>query len=156
MSQQPSAEEISRGHRWFAVTANNRAWQLAEQPSRTEAEDLDMLNAAHAAAMHWAALANPLNDARAKMLVAHAHAFVGNGRYALRLARASHAYLTSIDSPDWEIAFSHAVMAHAAAAANDQDGHRRHHAAARAAGDAIAAAEDRAIFETTFALIPAP
>jgi hypothetical protein len=156
MSHQPTDEELSRGHRWFAVTANNRAWQLAELPSRTEAEDDEMLNAAHAAAMHWATFANPLNDARARMLVAHAHAFVGNGRYALRHARASHAYLTSIDSPDWEIAFSHAVMAHAAAAANDQDGHRRHYAAARAAGDAIAGAEDRSIFEATFARIPAP
>lgn len=156
MSQQPTSEDLTRGHRWFAVEANNRAWQLAEQPSRTEAEDDEMLNAAHAAAMHWATFANPLNDARAKMLVAHAHAFAGNGRYALRQARASHAYLTSIDSPDWEIAFSHAVMAHAAAAADDRDAHRRHHAAARVAGDAIKESEDRAIFEKTFARIPMP
>jgi hypothetical protein len=90
------------------------------------------------------------------MLLAHAHAFVGNGALALRHAWASHAYLTGIDSPDWEIAFSHAVMAHAAAAANETAAHRTHYAAARAAGDAIKGAEDRAIFEATFVRVPAP
>ncbi len=156
MSQQPTQDELTQGHRWFAVVANNRAWQLAEQPTRTDLEDDEMLNAAHAAAMHWATFGNPLNDARARMLLAHTHAFAGNGRYALRHARASHAYLTSIDSPDWEIAFSHAVMAHAAAAAHDSDTHRLHYTAARAAGDAIAGANDREIFERTFARVPAP
>ncbi len=152
----PTAEELSRGHRWFAIEANNRAWDLATRSSRSTAEDDEMLNAAHAAALHWAAVGNELNDARAKMLLAHVHAFVGNGALAQRYARASHSYLTAIDSPDWEIAFSHAVMAHAAASANDTSTHRKHYAAARAAADAIAGDEDRAIFEATFIRIPTP
>jgi len=47
MPQPPSAEELSRWHRWFAVECNNRAWQLADQAERTAAEDDEMLNAAH-------------------------------------------------------------------------------------------------------------
>jgi hypothetical protein len=156
MSQQPTSEELSRWHRWFAVDANNRAWQLAEQASRTATEDDEMLNVAHAAALHWAAIGNELNDARARMLLGHVHATLGHGDLALRYARASHDHLSRIDSPDWEIAFSHAVMAHASAAANDAAGHREHYAAARSAGNAIKDPEDRIIFEATFARIPAP
>ena len=156
MSEQPSAEELARWHRWFAIECNNRAWQLADQATRTAAEADEMLNSAHAAALHWAQVGTPLNDARAQMLLGHVHAILGNGATAQRFARASHAFLTTVDTPDWEIAFSHAVMANAAAAAKDPAAHRLHHAAARAAGDRIAGGEDRAIFEATFARVPAP
>jgi len=156
MPQEPSAEEQSRWHRRFAVECNNRAWQLADQASCTPAEDEEMLNAAHAAALHWARVGNPLNDARARLLLGHVHARLGNADLALRFASASHAYLSGIESPDWEIAFSQAVMAHAAAAGHDHASHQVHYIAARAAGDAIKDAEDRAIFETTFAGIPVP
>jgi hypothetical protein len=156
MSQPPSAEDQARWHRWFAVECNNRAWHLADQASRTAAEADEMLDAAHAAALHWAQVGTPLNHARAQMLLGHVHALLGHGALAQRFARASHAHLTSIDTPDWEIAFSHAVMANAAAAAHDAEAHRRHHAAARAAGDAIADGADRTIFEATFARIPTP
>jgi hypothetical protein len=91
MPQPPSAEELTRWHRWFAVESNNRAWQLADQTERTAADDDEMLNAAHAAAT-----------------------------------------------------------------ANDANAHHHHYAAARAAGDVIADAADRTIFEATFARIPAP
>lgn len=156
MSQQPSTEDLARWHRWFAVECNNRAWQLADQATRTAAEADEMLDSAHAAALHWAKVGTPLNAARAQMLLGHVHAIVGDGVAALRFAAASHAYLTTVDTPDWEIAFSHAVMANAAAAAKDPATHRLHHAAARAAGDLIAGGEDRGIFEATFARIPGP
>ena len=156
MADQPSPEDLARWHRWFAIESNNMAWPLADQRSRTDAEQDEMLNAAHAAAWHWSRVGNALNDARARMLLAHAHATCGNGRMALRYARPSHAYLMSYNCPDWEIAFSHAVMAHAAAAAGDPDLHSSHYAAAQAAGEAIVGAADKEIFETSFAVIPAP
>jgi hypothetical protein len=156
MSQQPSSEELTRWHRWFAVESNNRAWQLADQAARSPAEDDEMLNSAHAAALHWAAVGTPLNEARARLLLGHVHASLGHGHLAVRYARASHTYLVGVDSSDWEIAFSHAVMAHAAAAAGDAAVHRESYGAARASGDSIADPQDRAIFEATFAHIPPP
>jgi hypothetical protein len=59
-------------------------------------------------------------------------------------------------SPDWEIAFAHAVLAHAAAAVNDRDLHARQYALAKDLGSALRDAEEREIFEATFARIPAP
>jgi hypothetical protein len=156
MATTPAAEDLTRWHRWFAKECNNRAWQLADQRVRTDAENNELLNAAHAAALHWHAIGTPLNDARATMLLAHAHAACGDGQLAMRYARASHDYFAGNETPDWEIAFSHAVMAHAAAASGNKKLHVDHYAAAQAAGAAIKEAEDKAIFDASFATIPAP
>jgi hypothetical protein len=49
MSNYSSEEAITRSHRWHAVECNNLAWDLAGQPSRTDLQNEEMLNAAHAA-----------------------------------------------------------------------------------------------------------
>ena len=46
----PEDSDPNNWHRYFAMECNNRAWQLAVQ-SRTHEENLEMLNAAHAAAI---------------------------------------------------------------------------------------------------------
>jgi hypothetical protein len=156
MATPPDPEDLTRWHRWFAVESNNRAWQLADQATRSDAENDELLNAAHAAALHWAAIGTPLHAARATMLLAHAHAACGSAILALRYARRSHSYFVSNEAPDWEIAFSHAVMAHAAAAAGDRQLHGEHYDVARKAGAAIKDTEDKAIFDAAFATIPSP
>jgi hypothetical protein len=156
MPEKPTDAELARAHRAFAIEYNNRAWALAEKTDRTATENDDLLHLAHAAALHWRHAGNALNDARARMLLGHVHAGLGHGDLALRYAQASHAYLTSIESPDWEIAFSHAILAHANAAAGRVRDHAEQYALARRAGDAIADAEDRAIFEKTLRTIPPP
>lgn len=149
-------DELDRAHRWFAVDANNRAWRLAEQPTRTPTEDDEMLDCAHSAALHWRHFGNPLNDARAQMLLGHVHALLHDGERALRYATASHAYLSSIDTPGWEVAFMHAVLANAYAAAGRTREHAEHYAEARRAADAIAEPEERSMFDATFVRVPAP
>jgi hypothetical protein len=156
MSADPSPEEIARFHRWNAVECNNRAWSLGEQRSRTPAEDEEMLHAAHAAAFHWAKAGTDLHQARAWMLLGQVHAALGHGQAAWAYARRSYEYFRARESPDWEIAFAHAVLAHAAYADEDPGLHRRHHARAAELGRAIADPEDRAVFFRTFDLIPCP
>jgi hypothetical protein len=152
----PSDEEIARWQRWFAVEFNNRAWQLAESAVRTPSETEEMLHAAHAAALHWSRAGTPLHVARAAMLLGHAHGLAGNGRLALRYATASFEHFSSHDSPDWEMAFAHAVMAGAAHAYGDPAMHEKHYREAARLGDAIADDEDRAIFMRSFRQIQAP
>jgi hypothetical protein len=156
MSEQPSQEEVSKWSRWFAVECNSRAWELSEQPQRSSAEDLEMLHAAHAAAFHWSKVGNALNTARATMLLAHVHAFLEHGEVALDYAQQSHAIIISGGSPDWEMAFSHAVLAHAAYAAGEAALYAEHYAQARDLGDAIANPKDQEIFMASFVRIPAP
>jgi hypothetical protein len=151
-----SPEEIARSHRWHAVECNNLAWSLSDSPDRTRLQDEDMLNAAHASAYHWSRVGTDLNRARAMMLLGHVHAAVGHGTAALAYAQDSFDYLTAHDPPDWEIAFAHAVLAHAAFAAGRAELHLRHFVEARELGQAIADPEDKRIFFKTFNLIPQP
>ncbi|MCO6457211.1 MAG: hypothetical protein J5I93_18090 [Pirellulaceae bacterium] len=153
---QPTPDEIARFHRWHAVESNNLAWKLSEQTSRTAAEDELMLDAAHASAYHWGQVGTELNQVRAQMLLGQVHAALGQGTTALNYARRSSEYFAARETPDWELAFAHAVLAHAASAAGDAALHQQHYALAEQLGQAIADPEDQAVFRQSFQRIPRP
>lgn len=153
----PSPEDISKWDRWFAVESNNLAWELAELPKLTPANADRMLHAAHAAAFHWSRVGTELNLARADLLLAQAYALIGNGALALKYAQPCFNYFTGKDdTPDWELAFAHAILAHAAYAAGDQALYLERHASASALGAAIADPAEKEVFDNTFRVIPAP
>ncbi|HSR48178.1 MAG TPA: hypothetical protein VLL77_09370 [Anaerolineales bacterium] len=156
MPTDTSPEEIARSHRWHAVECNNLAWQLSDEPSRDFSQDQEMLNAAHASAFHWAKVGTELHQARAKMLLAHVHAALGMGPSALTYAQQSFKEISAHQPPDWEIAFLHAVLSHAAFAAGKDDLHQSHYRKARDYGEAIADPQDKEIFLKTFRRLPAP
>jgi hypothetical protein len=152
--EHPTTEDIAKWQKWFAVACNNRAWELAEQPSRTPSEAHEMLHTAHAAAWHWSRVGTELNAARAQMLLGFAHALAGDGPLALRYATSSFNYFNEHGAPDWEQAFAHAVLAAAAKAAGNHDLHAEHYAEAARLGEAIADAEDREVFMRSFRQVP--
>ena len=136
---------------------NNRAWRLAEKPSRTKAEDREMLDAANAAADHWGKMGDELERARAAVLLGQVHALLGDGKQALHHAREAFAYVTEHeDTPGWQVAFAHAVMANAAAANGELSLHRTHYQRAKTLGSALNDDDERAIFEATFRTVPVP
>ena len=152
----PEDATPERWHRFFGSTANNRAWELAE----LAAQDIDpreMLDAAHAAAWHWGQVGTELNRMRALMLVALTHAKVGLGATALACADEMRTYfLGQSATPDWEVAFTHLVHAHAASAAGAEDQHARSYGQAVQAIAAIVDEEDRAIVLRVFRHVPQP
>ena len=94
---------------------------------------------------------------RAKMLLAEVHALLGYGATAIVYAREMRDYfLNKADTPHWEVAFTHAVYAHAAHAAGDAALHRNAYEEAIAAVAAIADEVDRAIVQKTLRNIPTP
>ena len=137
---------------------NSRAWRLAEKPTRTKAEDDEMLKAANAVAEHWKEVGDELERARAAILLGQVHALLGNGKQALQYAREAFAYVTDNedDLPPWQVAFAHAVMANAAAANNELSLHKTHYQRAKALGGALTDDEERALFEATFRTVPVP
>ena len=148
-------DELRKLHKYFAIECNNRAWRLSEAALRSAPEDREMLDAAHAAAFHWSKVGTELHAARAGMLLGHVHALLGNADLAMRHARSSFDFLTARDdTPAWETAFAHAVLANAAAAARDRATHAEHYARARALGAALDD-DDRPYFDATFKTIPA-
>jgi tetratricopeptide (TPR) repeat protein len=153
-SNQLAGKAIERAHRWFAVECNNRAWNLTAKSKRSARDNREMLLTAYAAAFHWSKIGKPINDARAELLLAHVHALLGQGDEALRHARRCLQFFRNNDGEDWDIAFAHAEMAHAAATLGDRPLHAKHYAAAQKTGQAIKDNEDRKVFFQEFARIP--
>lgn len=151
----PEPVDTQAWHKRFAAQANNRAWDLSTV-SRTPDEDREMLDAAHSAAWHWGQIGTELHRMRATMLLAEVHAQLGYGASAFQFAQDMHAYFMAHDTPDWEIAFAHAIYAHAACVAGASAIHRRAYESAKLAVDAIADVQDRAIVQKTFEQIPPP
>lgn len=142
--------------RFFASTANNVAWQLAELPA-TDVDVRQLLNAAHAAAWHWESAGNELNHMRALMLLAQAHALAGLGTTALRFADQMRSYfLGGQNTPDWEIAFVHVIHAHAACVAGAAGQHASSYAEATRAVAEVGDAQDREVVLRIFRQVPAP
>ena len=148
--------EAASWHRRFAAQCNNRAWELSVQKTRSAAQDREMLDAAHASAWHWALCGDELNRMRATTLLAEVHALLGMGPSALAFAESMRDYYRGHPPPDWELAITHAIHAHAAHAAGRSDEHRESWARAEAALAAIASDEDRRIVSATFAQVPRP
>jgi hypothetical protein len=143
-------------HRHFAIECNNRAWDLSVA-DRSAAEDREMLDVAHASAHHWAHAGDELNRMRAAMLVAEVHALLGMGPTALALAEEMRDYFAGREeTPDWELAFAHAIHAHAAATAGREAEHASSYRVAEQAIEAIAGEQDRDIVQQTFDHVPAP
>jgi hypothetical protein len=156
MSDPSSDDDIRKWHRRFAMECNNRAWRLSEAPTRSATENTEMLDAAHAAAFHWSKVGTEIHAARANMLSAHVHALLGHAELAMQHANASFTNVISRESPQWELAFAHAVLAHAASVAGDAELHSRHFTLAKQLGEALPDAEEREIFEATFCRVPVP
>ena len=156
MPTEQTPEEIAQSHRWHAIECNNRAWMLADKPSRSTAEGEEMLHAAHAAAFHWAKIGTEINQIRAAMLLGYVHALVGDGQRALVYAQESYDYITTHDQPDWEVAYAHAVLANAGLADGDTGLYQQHISKAQELGQAIGDPQDKEIFFTTFNQIPGP
>jgi hypothetical protein len=156
MLHPPGDADPASWQRFFAMQANNAAWHLSDQPSDT-LRTAELLDAAHASAWHWKAVGNELNRMRATILLAQAHALAGHGATAMAYSNEMRAwFLGHADTPDWEVAFTHAVHAHAAHAAGDRAEHRAAHALAVAAIHSIASPKDREIVERTFLQVPLP
>lgn len=154
MTSQPDPDELKRWHRRFGVECNNQAWALASKPGRSPDENRDMLYQAFASAWHWSKVGTALNGARADVTIAHVLCLLDHGTHALEHARRCLKYLEAHPAEDWDLAFAHAEIAHAAAVLGDGTLHANHYALARQLGAAIAEDEDRLVFEAELARIP--
>jgi len=143
-------------HRFFAASANNLAWSLAEMPAGGF-DPRELLDAAHAAAWHWQHAGAELNRMRALTLLALAHARAGLGTTALAYAEEARAYfLARPGTPDWEIAIIHVVHACAASAAGAVAKHADSYAEGTRAFAAIVRDEDREVVQRVLRHVPAP
>src|SRR5574339_3723 len=78
---------INEAHKYFAQSINRRVWQLLQQPSRSPAEDDEMLHAAHACTYHWQFVGTAVHQQRGEWLISRVHVVLGQGNEALRHAQ---------------------------------------------------------------------
>jgi hypothetical protein len=141
-------------HRFFAITANNAAWDMSES-----LEDVlnhtELLDAAHASAWHWRVAGTTINQMRSTMLLALIHARMDMGPSAWNYAESMKKYFTEIsETPDWELAFVYAIHAWAALACGKLDEYKVSYHKASECLEAIKDPEDRAVVLKTLSLIP--
>ena len=156
MSETPTPEETVLWQRRLASRANNRAWSLSEQPSRTMAEEEEMLHAAHAAMYFWNIVGEEKNRAHAAQLLALVYAKLKQPEPASRYLTRSEPVLLSGRAEPWERALAHAVAANVAEAKGDRIAHRQHYREATEQIAALSDPEDRAILEATLRVVPDP
>ena len=152
----PEDTDPKSWHRYFAIESNNQAWELAAKPSRSEAETQELLNLAHASALHWGIAGTDAHAARAKYLVAEAHALAGFGEYAKSLMDEVMAFFDVDSLDDWEAAFIYTIYAHAMSLVGTDEQKVDTYQQAETAVSSIADPEERKIVDYTFVQVPAP
>ena len=139
--------EIRKAHQYFAVELNNTAWGLIDRAAEPAAEEAERLvDRAHASLFHWSLIGERVNLARGHHLVSRAYAAVGNGERALQQATRCLAICEAEGYGDWDLAFALEAVARAQGMLGDKEQRDAFLARAQAAGEAIAAEEDRKIF----------
>ena len=141
-------------HRFFAITANNAAWDISESLENV-LNHTELLDAAHASAWHWRVAGTTINQMRSTMLLALIHARMDMGPSAWNYAESMKKYFTEIsETPDWELAFVYAIHAWAALSCGKLDEYKVSYHKATSCLEAIKDHEDRAVVLKTFSLIP--
>ena len=131
--------------RQLAVDLFNRAWTLMETDERTEEQDDELINTAHASAYHWTRVGTPANRARSEWQLSRAYTVLDRPEPALHHARRCLAYCEENPEAieDWDLPYAHEALARAHALAGEADVAGRHAAAARELAAGVGGAEDR-------------
>ncbi|HEX8323389.1 MAG TPA: hypothetical protein VF595_05690 [Tepidisphaeraceae bacterium] len=151
----PSFDQ-QRAHRWFAVEANNLAWDLLERAGRSAAETERMLHAAHAACFHWLAVGTPLNHLRALVLLSAASLAAGQRETAVVYGQQGVELLGRVaDATAFDRATAFAAVAVAVSAVSGRRTGEIGAAVrqARAAADGLTDPHDRDTFARLFPIV---
>jgi hypothetical protein len=141
--------------REVAASLFNRVWTLLEQETRSEAEDAEMIHAAHASTYHWMMIGEPVNRARGEWQCSRVYAVLERPEPALFHARKVLKICQREGIADFDLAFAYEALARACALAGDVAEARRWAELARAACEQVAEDDDREIVLSDLETLPA-
>jgi DNA-binding transcriptional MerR regulator len=141
--------------RQLAAALFNRVWTLLELESRTEAEEAEMIHAAHASTFHWIRVGGPERRARGEWQCSRVYAVLGRPEPAQFHARKVLEICQHEGIGDFDLAFAYEALARASALGGDVAEARRWAELARAACAEIAEDEDREIVIGDLETLPA-
>jgi hypothetical protein len=144
-------------HRALAGQYFNAAWELIDLPSRTAAQDRDMLTLAFGSRQHWIeAGGSDEHLAIADWQVAHTASLAGLPQLALLFARGCVERATAADVPTWLRASAHEGLARAHAAAGDRASYELEAQRCRDLLTHVTDEDDRTLVQSQLDAIPAP
>jgi hypothetical protein len=140
---------LTEAHAHFAKASNGEVWRLLAKSPRMPEEDKRMIHAAHACLYHWLHAGRAVHEQRGLWLLARVYGVLGDETQALRYAERCLALTEAQggEMADFDLAYAQEGMARALALAGRRAKAKDYLAQARAAGEAIADAEDREIFQ---------
>ena len=141
--------------RALAAALFNRVWTLLEQESRSEAQDAEMMHAAHASTYHWMQIGEPVNRARGEWQCSRVYSVLGQAGPATFHAQKVIELCQREGLGDFDLACGYEALARAAAVAGDGDESRRWAELARTAAAGVADDEDREIVLSDLETLPA-
>ncbi len=141
--------------RKVAAALFNHVWTLLEKEDRTEAEDAEMIHAAHASTYHWMMCGEPVNRARGEWQCSRVYAVLGLAGPAMFHARKVLMICERESIADFDLAFAYEALARASAVAGDGAEAARWAELARGACAEIAQDDDREIVLADLETIPA-
>ena len=148
----PEKYSLDEAHLKFAKQTNGKVWNLLNKPDRSTQESAEMIEAAYTSLYHWRIVGTAVNLQRGEWLIARVYTVLGQAepalRYAQRCLDLTNAHRNLME--DFDIAFAYEGMARALALNSKIEEAKKFWAQARAAGDQIADAEDKQIFDDDF------
>lgn len=141
--------------RKIAAAYFNRVWTLLEKEDRTEAEDTQMIHAAHASTYHWMQIGGPRREARGEWQCSRVYCVLGRPEAAMFHAKKVLEICQREGIGDFDLAFAYEGLARASAVAGDLDEARRWAELARSAATDIAGDFDRELLLGDLETLPA-
>lgn len=137
------AFDITQAHKHFSAACFNQTWALMEKPTRTDAENEQMVLCALASLWHWTQRSDvtPQNLSVGHWQVSRAQALAGHGETAMQHARKSLEY--SEDLEPFYVGYAHEAMARAATVLRDRSKFQAHLQEARACALNVSDADER-------------
>jgi DNA-binding transcriptional MerR regulator len=121
VAEQPIPTELDEAtRRRLAADLFNHTWELLEMPSRTQAQDDEMLHCAHASRYHWGEVGNAQNLAVGEWQCSRAYAVLGRMEPALWHARRCLEISEANEVERWCLAAAYEAMARAELLAGDR------------------------------------
>lgn len=111
------SDDDSAWHRRFAADLFNRTWDLMDMPSRSPAQDSEMLTAAFASRHHWGVVGTVENRITGDWQIARVSSLLGMADLALRFAGGAAEAAHAEGWTGWRLASVYEGMARAHACA---------------------------------------
>lgn len=122
---------LDEGHRYFGVEFNNRIFALLDKEQLNKEEQVELVSCAYASLMHWRSFSGCqlVNIQRGIYMLGKVHVAIEDKEKALEFAHECMIFTSKnkTEMKDFDLAYSHELMARASALNQDKESFKRHY-----------------------------